>query len=56
MEVCVKFNFQVNSEEHRRESKNNSSNKDQSPAKRPRIETPSPLPTFKVYIDKVYNI
>ncbi|XP_057537793.1 transcription factor bHLH112-like isoform X2 [Amaranthus tricolor] len=47
------FGTKVNSEEHRRESKNNSSNKDQSPAKRPRIETPSPLPTFKVRKEKL---
>ncbi|XP_021719553.1 transcription factor bHLH123-like [Chenopodium quinoa] len=42
-----------NSEEHRRESKNNTSNNDQPQAKRPRIETPSPLPTFKVRKEKL---
>ncbi|KMS96591.1 hypothetical protein BVRB_8g201610 [Beta vulgaris subsp. vulgaris] len=43
----------VNNEEPRRESKNNTSNNDQPQAKRPRIETPSPLPTFKVRKEKL---
>ncbi|CAO2842785.1 unnamed protein product [Amaranthus hypochondriacus] len=48
------FGTKVNSEEHCRESKNNSSNnKDQSPPKKPRIQTPSPLPTFKVRKEKL---
>ncbi|XP_021726287.1 transcription factor bHLH112-like [Chenopodium quinoa] len=46
-------NTKGNSEEHRRESKNNTSNNDQPQAKRPRIETPSPLPTFKVRKEKL---
>ncbi|KAL2932134.1 hypothetical protein RDABS01_037544 [Bienertia sinuspersici] len=42
-----------NGEKHRRESKSNNSNNDQSQAKRARIETPSSLPTFKVRKEKL---
>lgn len=43
----------VSSEELRRDSKHNICNNDQPPAKKARIETPSPLPTFKVRKEKL---